>query len=982
MSGAEAAAAAAAAHSGSAAQLLVLRRAASTRALKPKTWVIQEEAGSKHTYSVEEKAGLVDHINAALAEDPDITKGNLPYAHLPIDPKSDEIFDCLRDGIILGKFINTFPDAPRVPLIIKSKDTMNPFEMQENLTRARKSAIVILPFGASTMVDVPALAVGKPAHLILGLLWQLVAYDLDRQVKVMLANHDISILLGEKEAENVLDDLPAEDILLRWFNFHLANAKHPDRVTNFSSDLKDSVKYLVLLHQLEPEKCTLRALKDQDLRKRAKGVIRQAKKIGCNKFINPDDIVAGIARLNFAFVAHLFSKYPCMAKLDLISEDVKQQLQEIEATAAEAAAAAAEKLKEVQAKQEELQKSVGAAEGTKAELARKTAHYERKYEKVTEKLSTSVDSLKKEHKSLVENHQKEEEDLLQRIKEAEGLSASDSPLLKMTSDALKTEIKKSKVVREQMLAENVDLMNEHHDLTKEFQVIHKETDEARKRHDEADAALQKAINRTSHREAKLRHEIQNCDVDGLNEKIATHDQTNIQLDTDIQHLTQEKIRMDRELVTHQDKAKSLQEISNNLFDQITKLQEDQENSKQHQAEHLNKSKKYDRKAIRVAQKTEEVKYETNDVKRETELAGEMHEELLDQESELQHRLYLSSITRDELADDVDERENAEMLAKAEQDHEVYLAQHQAHMELDLVKNKQAVEKKRLLLQRQQKSEQLREVEAELALESQDARAALREQNTLELTAAERRRELATAKREREEADADLQDAEEEAGAAREEAEITKSKAQTMAVKTKFLERQVKMAREEESNLEVENKRLESGIQLQRSEVDSATMEAEEAVMATNRANIAKRQYQGEESEMAKKMTEQDLDRAVRKQAIEEQNNEEIAKEKQKTAAEKAKKAKELETLDAKVAEVTENLEVAEKTKEEQQLRKTQANLDAKLNLTKLESSSTANAQVREQAQALLATLNDASRLLKKNSAVKARSFRTRPPNKI
>ena len=63
----------------------------------------QEFVGSSvHTYSLEEQQGLVDYLNNTLKDDTELsTPGRFPYAHIPIDRDSDDIYKALKDGIIL-----------------------------------------------------------------------------------------------------------------------------------------------------------------------------------------------------------------------------------------------------------------------------------------------------------------------------------------------------------------------------------------------------------------------------------------------------------------------------------------------------------------------------------------------------------------------------------------------------------------------------------------------------------------------------------------------------------------------------------------------------------------------------------------------------------------------------------------------------------------------------------------------------------------
>ncbi len=47
--------------------------------------------------------------------------------------------------------------------------------------------------------------------------------------------------------------LSPEEILLRWFNYHLEKDGTEKRVKNFSGDIADSECYTLLLNQIAPE---------------------------------------------------------------------------------------------------------------------------------------------------------------------------------------------------------------------------------------------------------------------------------------------------------------------------------------------------------------------------------------------------------------------------------------------------------------------------------------------------------------------------------------------------------------------------------------------------------------------------------------------------------------------------------------------------------------------------------------------------------
>lgn len=43
-------------------------------------------------------------------------------------------------------------------------------------------------------------------------------------------------------------------------------------------------------------------------------MLEQAKQLGCRQFVSPTDVVSGSPKLNLAFVANLFNKFPALTK--------------------------------------------------------------------------------------------------------------------------------------------------------------------------------------------------------------------------------------------------------------------------------------------------------------------------------------------------------------------------------------------------------------------------------------------------------------------------------------------------------------------------------------------------------------------------------------------------------------------------------------------------------------------------------------------
>lgn len=55
-------------------------------------------------------------------------------------------------------------------------------------------------------------------------------------------------------------------------------------------------------------------------------MLQQADRLGCRQFVTPADVVSGNPKLNLAFVANLFNKYPALVKPE--SEDIDWRLLE------------------------------------------------------------------------------------------------------------------------------------------------------------------------------------------------------------------------------------------------------------------------------------------------------------------------------------------------------------------------------------------------------------------------------------------------------------------------------------------------------------------------------------------------------------------------------------------------------------------------------------------------------------------------------
>uniref|UniRef100_A0A7N8XIF6 Lymphocyte cytosolic protein 1 (L-plastin) n=1 Tax=Mastacembelus armatus TaxID=205130 RepID=A0A7N8XIF6_9TELE len=238
-----------------------------------------EQSGTQHSYSEEEKVAFVNWINKALEKDADCKHV------LPMDPNTNDLFTAMGDGIVLCKMINlSVPDTIDERTINKKK--LTPFTIQENLNLALNSASAIgchvVNIGAEDLKE------GRQ-HLVLGLLWQVIKIGLFADIELS-RNEALIALLRDGESLEDLMKLSPEELLLRWANYHMEQAGC-GKINNFSSDIKEK----------------------EDL-KRAECMLEQADRLGCRQFVMPTDVIRGNPKLNLAFVANLFNKYPALKK--------------------------------------------------------------------------------------------------------------------------------------------------------------------------------------------------------------------------------------------------------------------------------------------------------------------------------------------------------------------------------------------------------------------------------------------------------------------------------------------------------------------------------------------------------------------------------------------------------------------------------------------------------------------------------------------
>ncbi|XP_008777493.1 fimbrin-5-like [Phoenix dactylifera] len=249
-----------------------------------------------HTINESEKSSYVAHINSYLGEDPFLKK------YLPLDPASNDLFNLVKDGVLLCKLINVAVPGTIDERAINTKRVLNPWERNENHTLCLNSAKAI----GCTVVNIGTqdLVEGRP-HLVLGLISQIIKIQLLADLNLKKTPQLVELVDDSQDVEELMSLAP-EKMLLKWMNFHLKKAGYKKTVSNFSSDVKDGEAYAYLLNALAPEHCSTATLETKDHNARAKMVLDHAEKLDCKRYLSPKDIVEGSPNLNLAFVAQIF----------------------------------------------------------------------------------------------------------------------------------------------------------------------------------------------------------------------------------------------------------------------------------------------------------------------------------------------------------------------------------------------------------------------------------------------------------------------------------------------------------------------------------------------------------------------------------------------------------------------------------------------------------------------------------------------------
>lgn len=295
----------------------------------------------------------------------------------------EKIFEQLKNGIVLAYVLYEIKsNCIDLKRLVMSDQMLNKKGIYES------TANLALVLGAAKKIGIKVVNIGpedilyENKCLILGLLWQIVRMSVSRASNVLQKPELIGLIEDNESIEELCSRSP-EELCLRWINFHLDNVrqsdivkkiKHfqhdeikessaeevqmvfekcyvsdvnktkntfcnklkdiPEKITNFSKDLKNSKVYLLLLKNIAGDIINddefLQAWFDMDIKSKAAKIIEFAKRIECDNFITEDVIIKGDHRLNFLFAQTIMNKYPGMENQVISIEALKEKISEYE----------------------------------------------------------------------------------------------------------------------------------------------------------------------------------------------------------------------------------------------------------------------------------------------------------------------------------------------------------------------------------------------------------------------------------------------------------------------------------------------------------------------------------------------------------------------------------------------------------------------------------------------------------------------------
>eukprot|EP01134_Creolimax_fragrantissima_P000952 CFRG0952T1 len=411
-----------------------------------------------------EASAFAEQINNFLRHDEHLKSKKM----IPIDPPMS-LFSKTQDGVMLLKLINII-----APGTIKEKDIKLDVDKSRLKTPGAKDAWEIAENNNHVVVGAKSLGckvvnIGSEdilsgnVDLTLGLVWQLIRAYLMKSVN--LASHPELIRLL-KPGENILKlmNLSAEEIILRWFNYHLARSGTEKRIRNFSGDVRDCEAWVHLLKQVCGQEAVDAGVEEvmsiADPETRAAKLLECAGYLDCRDFTSAKDIVKGHGRLNLAFTATIFNEYigirlPTEDEIEKIYgelEEVKRQLGECK----EGCKHLCEHVLKLEKDKAELEALIAALEKTTEDIDQQCIIVNQEYKNLKKEKIGDVERLSAILKEKTEKSQKAEEQIKDSRTEFKKIEMEKSNLIGEQNDkirALEEELKRLTADSDQLKTE-------------------------------------------------------------------------------------------------------------------------------------------------------------------------------------------------------------------------------------------------------------------------------------------------------------------------------------------------------------------------------------------------------------------------------------------------------------------------------------------------------------------------------------------------
>lgn len=875
------------------------------------------------------------------------------------------------------------------------KKNLNVYQQIENnirvLVAARRFGLTLVNIGPEDLTT----GSGEKKYLVLGLAWQLVAMDIRRRVSSIVAHSDPTLLLRGGEDKDAFSRMVPEAILLRWFNFHLENAKHDRRVANLTEDIRDSVNYAVLLSQLEPSRCSRDSVSaEQDLFKRAELMLQQAAKIGCRKFLRPQDVVYPVERLNFAFVALLFSKYPSMPSTDPVPAPESAKAPEPEPEPAQdAEPEKQEPEKQPEIDLEEAQKRLDSLLEEKDRLEddyygvvdeKKRADREewkrlmelkdkmldqkvatKEQAEARERLARVTEEIGKVKSEIIRQHEEKKVQLMKKLKHEQEKAKKRLQYVDWTPTELQWAIDLAARERASLERQAASLSGVKDEEMAALDELSELNAELQGRLERIKAETAATAHRMTKKEARMDSRVKEAQEGAEEKKVLFETVTQGIQDAESQklHLDQEKRKLDVKLGDVQAQRSAGQDLLARLEQEISEQQAAADKARM---EHIHASKQIAVTTRRIAKITAEtvvVKKEANVVRQERERLEDRSEQVLDDITAQQTETQVAR-TEFELADAaVDEAQEELEDAVIDSEHDIQRAGRDARQEIEARRRATEVARKHEELKTAQLADEAMAAQAEVVAEQA------------------RKQEAARAAHEGEEMLRQLKDESRAVRAAKETVEaLIEDHAEAIAeaqAQTAEAEARERTIRAEDSTVH----RLAEKARKEADAVAEQTAVAEQVVKATSLEAERLTEAAAEESRLANrlKLKQQDakLDARRTQAALEDAEDakserlEEIAKEKEAAEARRkkehqhkiAKKQERAKTVAGEKAELEKALKATETTAEESERAKEEAAKLKRVNEARLEEETKSAAAAAARIDGLDSALRDAQSLV-------------------